>query len=186
MISKKYLMTALTVSALASTPALANSWQGETKDAWLDGKIETALMLNGELNNFMIDTDVQKGKVTLTGTVNSEIEKDLAEEIAGNVEGVSSVDNKLKVEKEYRSSMEETGDNFSRTWHDLTITAGLNMKYAANDDLEATAINVDTKNGVVTLSGPVKSEAAEDLAVEIAKGFDHVKEVNSKLQVTKN
>ncbi|MBM7424159.1 BON domain-containing protein [Spongiibacter marinus] len=62
---KKTLITSLTLGALASTPVLADSWQGKTKDAWLDGKVETAIMLNGELNNFDIDTDVDQGKVTL-------------------------------------------------------------------------------------------------------------------------
>ena len=173
----------ITLSAIGLTPALADTWKGEANDAWLDGKIETALMLNGELNNFTIDTDVDQGEVKLKGTVSSEIEKDLAGQIAENVDGVKSVDNQLKVKDGYKSRMAKTGEDFSRTWHDLTITAGVNMKYAANDDIQATAINVDTKDGVVTLTGNVKSDAAHDLAIEIAKGFDHVKDVEDNLQV---
>lgn len=182
---KKTLITTLTLSALATTPALANTWQGKTKDAWIDGKVETAIMLNSELNNFEIDTDVNQGQVILSGTVNSDIEKNLAGQIASNVEGVSDVDNKLMVEKNYRSDMKKAGDNFSRTWNDLTTTAGINMKYAANDDIAATAIDVDTKNGVVTLTGTVKSEVAHDLAIEIAKGFDNVTDVEDNLEIVK-
>ncbi|MBW2941225.1 BON domain-containing protein [Zhongshania aquimaris] len=180
---KKTLASAIVLSAISITPALANDWQGKTNDAWLDGKIETALMLNSELNNFTIDTDVKKSNVTLKGTVNSEIEKDLAGQIAENVDGVKSVDNKLTVDKNYTSKMEATGERFSRTWYDLTTTAGINMKYAANDDIEATSIDVDTKNGMVVLTGTVKSDAAHDLAIEIAKGFDHVNDVEDKLTV---
>lgn len=174
-------ITAVLVSVAAS--AGTNSWKGESRDAWLDGKIETALMLNGELNNFDIDTKVHNRNVTLAGVVNSEIEKDLAEEITENVEGVEDVTNNIQVDANYRSKMEHTGDSFARTWNDLSTTAGLNMKYAVNDSIEATSIDVDTKNGVVTLTGTVRSEASHDLAIEIAKGYDHVKEVKDNLEV---
>ncbi|WP_286696091.1 BON domain-containing protein [Spongiibacter sp. UBA1325] len=181
---KKTLITSLTLGALASTPVLADSWQGKTKDAWLDGKVETAIMLNGELNNFDIDTDVNQGKVTLEGTVSSDIEKDLAGQLASNVDGVTSVENNLHVEGSYRSKLEKTSNDFARKWNDLSTTAAINMKFAANDDIAATKINVDTHRGVVTLRGTVKSEAAHDLAIEIAKSFDHVSEVEDKLDVT--
>lgn len=179
------ILASAVTAALISSPASANSWQGESKDAWLDGKIETALMLNGELNNFEIDTKVHNRDVVLSGVVNSEIEKDLAEEIADNVEGVDEVTNNIRVDANYRNKMEKTGDNFARTWNDLSTTAGLNMKYAMNEQIEATDIDVDTKNGIVTLTGSVRSEAAHDLAVEMAKGYDHVKDVNDKLSVRK-
>ncbi|AMO70020.1 hypothetical protein DOK_17175 [gamma proteobacterium BDW918] len=180
---KKTLAGAIVLSTISITPVLANDWQGKTNDAWLDGKIETALMLNSELNNFEIDTKVNKSKVLLTGTVTSEIEKDLAGQIAENVDGVNSVDNKLEVNPNHKSKVAQTGQNFSRTWHDLSTTAGINIKYAANDDIEATAIDVDTKNGKVMLTGTVKNETAHDLAIEIAKGFDHVTDVEDNLQV---
>ncbi|MBO6751511.1 MULTISPECIES: BON domain-containing protein [Spongiibacter] len=180
---KKTLITTLTLSALASTPALAETWQGKANDAWIDGKVETAIMLNGELNNFEIDTGVKQGKVTLSGTVTSDIEKDLAGQIAHNVDGVQSVENKLNVEKDYRGKMKQAGENFAGTWNDLTTTAAINMKYATNDDIAATSIDVDTKDGVVTLRGTVKSDAARDLAIEIAKSFDKVTDVEDKLVV---
>lgn len=179
----KTLSTGLIIAALSSTNVMANTWQGETKDAWLDGKIETAFMLNSELNNFEINTDVENGVAVLSGTVKTEIEKDLAEEITNNIEGVTDVNNNIEVKEDYTSKIEKTGDNFARTWSDLTITAGLNMKFAANDDIAATEIDVDTLNGNVTLTGTVKSKAAHDLAIEIAKGFDNVVDVDDQLTI---
>ena len=35
----------LTAATLVTTPVLANDWQGEANDAWLDGKLETSLLL---------------------------------------------------------------------------------------------------------------------------------------------
>lgn len=183
--TKKALITAMTVTALSAAPVFAaeNTWKGEANDAWIDGKLETALMLNGELNNFEIDTQVNKGMVTLTGDVNSETEKDLAGQIAQNIEGVGDVKNELMINPDHKSDMETAGSSFARSWHDMTITAGLNMEFAANDDLEATEIDVDTDKGVVTLQGKVKSDAAKDLAVEIAKGYDNVVSVEDNLTI---
>lgn len=75
-----------------------NDWQGEAYDAWVDGKLEASFLLNTELNNFRIDTDVQDGVVTLEGEVSSEDEKVLAQEIAQNIEGVKEVNNMLSID----------------------------------------------------------------------------------------
>lgn len=182
---KKTVLTAITLTTLAAAPAMAaGNWKGEAKDAWLDGKLETALMLNTELNAFTIDTKVSHGEATLSGTVGSDVEKELAGQIAKNVDGVSDVDNNIKVKDGYKGDSHSEGKSFSRTWHDATITAGLNMKYAASDNLSAMDINVDTDNGVVTLKGTVKNDAARDLAVAMAKGYDNVVDVKDDLKVT--
>jgi osmotically-inducible protein OsmY len=59
----------------------------------------------------------------------------------------------------------------------------LKSNFAVNDDLEASDINIDTKNGVVTLEGEVDSKAESMLAEEIAAGYDHVSKVDNKLRV---
>ncbi|AFI83540.1 BON domain-containing protein [Methylophaga nitratireducenticrescens] len=174
----------LTAATLVTTPVLANDWQGEANDAWLDGKLETSLLLNTELNNFKIDTDIESGVAVLSGEVNNQTQKELAGEIAQNIEGISEVKNNLTVDENYRNEDNDDDNSFSRTWHDMTVTAGLKMELAAHDELEATAIDVSTDNGVVTLKGNVKNEAEKDLAVEMAKGYDKVVEVNDELVVT--
>ena len=64
---------------------------------------------------------------------------------------------------------------------DATITAKVNAGLAADKDLSAIKINVDTKDGVVTLTGPAPSAAAKDRAGEIAKNVKDVKSVNNQL-----
>ena len=78
---KHSICSLLVVAALGSvsTSALAdNTWQDSAKDAWIDGKAETTLLLNGNLDSFDINTDVKNGKVTLTGKVESDVDKALA------------------------------------------------------------------------------------------------------------
>ena len=183
---KMNALAALTATSLMTSPVMANDWQGEAKDAWLDGKLETALLLNTELNNFKIDTDISNGVAVLTGQVKNQTQKDLAGEIAQNIEGITEVTNNLRVDQNYREQANADSDekSFGRAWNDMTVTAGLKMKLAAHDELEATSIDVSTDNGVVTLEGDVKNEAERDLAIEMVKGYDNVVEVKDKLVVT--
>jgi osmotically-inducible protein OsmY len=66
---------------------------------------------------------------------------------------------------------------------DASITASVKAKLAADAGTSATAINVDTKEGVVTLSGAVSSEAEKSKAEQIAKATEGVKSVTNNLTV---
>jgi hyperosmotically inducible periplasmic protein len=70
---------------------------------------------------------------------------------------------------------EQMGD----TW----IAAKVKADLLVTDDVPGSAIDVDTKNGVVTLTGTVKSKAEADKAVSVAKGIKGVTDVRSKLEV---
>jgi hyperosmotically inducible protein len=67
---------------------------------------------------------------------------------------------------------------------DATLTASVKTKLAADDVVKAGAVNVDTQDHVVTLSGAVASKAARDRAVAIAKGTSGVTSVVDKLTVS--
>jgi hyperosmotically inducible periplasmic protein len=62
-------------------------------------------MLNAHLNAFSIDTDVENGKVHLTGAVESDIDRDLAGEIVKGTDGVVDVQNDLKIETSARQAV---------------------------------------------------------------------------------
>ena len=94
---KRTTLAMMMTLALTTTAVAANDWKDGAKDAWIDGKAETTLLLNGNLNSFDINTDVKNGNVTLTGKVESEVDKALAEELIENLEGVTDVDNQLTV-----------------------------------------------------------------------------------------
>jgi osmotically-inducible protein OsmY len=66
---------------------------------------------------------------------------------------------------------------------DAVITTKVNAGLAADKDLSATKIDVDTKNGVVTLTGPAPSASARERATEIAKNVKGVSSVNNQLTV---
>lgn len=165
----------------------------KTRDAWLDGKLEFAYTVNRHLNPFRINTKVVDGVVTLSGDVESQIDKDLAEEVALGIDGISEVNNKLAVQgrnnavKHTAAADKEDdkheGRDFSQWFDDTTTTATVKSQLLANSNTEGLSINVDTANDVVTLSGIVKTSEEKDLAEKIAENSDGVHEVNNRLEV---
>ena len=67
--------------------------------------------------------------------------------------------------------------------HDASITMRIKTTYLFNGHLNPFRINVDTHDGVVTLHGAVPSDIHRDLAVEIARNADGVKEVDNELRL---
>ena len=178
-------VTAITVlGALAVTPAFGAEHTGPAKDAWLHGKIETVYALNPHLNGFAIDTDVKQGAVHLTGKVESDIDRDLAGELAKGIDGVVSVDNDLMVETQARRAERTDGQRPFGVWvDDVTTTAAVKGKLIANSNTKGLTIDVDTHANVVTLSGEVASTEVKQLAEQLARNTADVKDVDNRLVV---
>ncbi len=66
---------------------------------------------------------------------------------------------------------------------DATITTKVNAALAGDKDLSAIKIDVDTKDGVVTLSGPAPSASARERASELARAVQGVTSVNNQLTI---
>ncbi len=66
---------------------------------------------------------------------------------------------------------------------DAAITASISAEFAKDADLSAIKIDVDTKDGNVTLYGPAPSAAARDKATTLAKSIKGVASVSNKLTV---
>src|SRR5258706_11559283 len=66
---------------------------------------------------------------------------------------------------------------------DSRITTQVKAKMAADVNLSTiTNVNVDSTNGVVTLSGEVENERVKNRAEEIARSVEGVVKVNNNLQ----
>lgn len=80
-------------------------------------------------------------------------------------------------------SSKKMASSISSKVDDLTITASVSAALAKDPDLSAIKINVDTKDGNVTLNGPSPSAAAKDKATVLAKSVKGVTAVDNKLVV---
>lgn len=74
-------------------------------------------------------------------------------------------------------------DKVAATMDDVSITSAVSAELARDPDLSALKINVDTKNGKVTLNGPASSMPAKEKATTLAKAVKGVTSVDNKLVV---
>ncbi|WBA19385.1 BON domain-containing protein [Salinivibrio kushneri] len=174
------LALALGASSVSAASS-ANDWQDEAKDAWIDGKAESMLMVNTNLNNFDINTDVEQGVVILTGKVDTELDKSLASGLVRQIDGVSEINNELTVSRPASQSAD-----LGQAVVDTKVSAALKTSLLLNPDISGTKIDVSVDDGVATLSGEVKSDAARDLAVLMAENAQDVERVIDELDVEGN
>jgi hyperosmotically inducible protein len=66
---------------------------------------------------------------------------------------------------------------------DATITAKVKSAMIGQPELKALQINVDTDNGVVTLTGTVDTPQKLELATQVAQGVEGVKSVDNRLSM---
>ena len=124
-----------------------------------------------------INVETYKGVVQLSGFVDTAAEKDEAAKVAAGVSGVKSVNNSISI----------GGKTSMGTKLDDTVMTG-KVKAALMDasNVKSGQINVETKSGVVQLSGFVDSAAMKDKAGTVAAGVSGVKEVQNVLVVRTN
>jgi len=152
-------------------------------DATITTKIKTTFLFNGHLNPFRINIDTQDGIVTLQGVVRTDIQRDLAGEIAKNAKGVRSVRNELQVSEGAVDNADQIDRTFSQAVVDASTTASVKTALALTKGVKASDVNVTTRWGTVTLTGTVASEAEKQQAEEVTRKTEGVKEVEDKLQV---
>lgn len=179
------------LTGMAAEPSHTNSTsghnseyaEGDLHDAWMEGKLETAFLLNRHLNNFTIDVEVNDQTAILEGTVSSAIDRDLAEQISMNTDGIEMVRNNLQIDREIDIDEPGAERSFGDRVSDATLTAEVKVKLLANNDTEGLSINVDTVDNVVTLKGDVSSNAEKELSGRIASEVEGVMSVNNQLMI---
>jgi hyperosmotically inducible protein len=77
------------------------------------------------------------------------------------------------------SAMSKAGDAVG----DAAITGKVKTVLIADPDVKGLSIDVDTKNGVVTLNGSANKAGNAEKAVTLARGVDGVKSVQNNLTV---
>lgn len=175
------IAAALTTASMSANAE--NDWKDTANDAWIDGKAETTLLFNGNLNSFDINTDVKNGVVILTGKVDTEVDKALAEELIESLDGVTDVENMLTVMSEAEDDSDTS--EIMQTLKDSKIETVLKTRLLFESEVSGTDIEVEVEDGIVLLEGTVGSDAERDLAATIAKNTNDVKKVVNNLTVNK-
>lgn len=79
--------------------------------------------------------------------------------------------------------VDEAGENVGAKLQDASITSAIKMKFANDELVSASDINVDTVQGHVTLTGKVDSQRELDRAMKLGRSVDGVKSVRSVLTI---
>jgi len=85
---------------------------------------------------------------------------------------------------EAKAAVANAVDSTKEAITDATITASVNTELAADKELSALKIDVDTDKGNVELSGEAPTASAKERATTIAKSVDGVISVDNQLKVT--
>jgi osmotically-inducible protein OsmY len=150
----------------------------KNSDAWLTTKVKTTLLFHRSVSAGTTEVYVKDGIVTLRGDASSQAQKELTTEYAKDVEGVKDVNNEMSV-----SNSSEKTRTIGEKIDDASITAQVKMTLLYHRSTSALHTKVETKNGVVTLSGKASNSAELDLASKLASDVNGVMDVRNQMTI---
>jgi len=155
-------------------------------DAVITAKIKASMAADPRVNFSEIEVKTDKKVVTLTGNIDSEAQKERALQIARSTSGVADVVDMISV----RTSAEtgnapEPARSLGEHIDDATITAEVKTRLLDDPLVKGLKIDVDTREGIVFLTGSVGSQKESARAIEIARATNHVKDVKPNIVVAK-
>jgi hyperosmotically inducible protein len=160
-------IAALALGALTVAPAASaqTSTAAKVDDSTIKSRVETRLKNDATLKGDNIVVSVDKGVVTLSGTVHSNAQKDRAKELA-KVSGVTDVDSKLEVESTGPSTVDKAEaktKDAAKATKDATKDAGKATKDAtvkgAEKTKDAAAKTGEKTKDAVATTGEVINDA---------------------------
>jgi len=153
----------------------------EKSDAWVTAKVKTTLLFHRNVST-MTEVNTKDGIVTLRGDALSQAQKDLTTEYAKDVEGVKDVRNEMTVSKTSKKTHRTSGEKID----DASITAQVKMALLFHRSTSALNTKVETKHGVVTLSGKAGNAAEKDLVSKLVNDVNGVKSVKNQMTIEKS
>jgi hyperosmotically inducible protein len=156
-------------------------------DSGITTSVKSKLIADDMVKARKIDVTTNDRVVTLTGTVQSPMEENRALEIARDTNGVADVVDKMSVMSGEPGAAPtaglETVPGVRGAVSDTAITSDVKARLLADADVSGLKIDVDTRDGVVTLSGTVTSPVQKSRAVEVAGKADNVVRIEDNLLV---
>jgi osmotically-inducible protein OsmY len=164
-------------------------------DAGVTSKVKSKLAADDTVKAYQIDVDTSDHVVTLSGNVESDAARDRAVVLARQTEGVKDVVVNITVSggsvampgEHNTSPTAAAADDKARdvggAISDGALTTAVKSKLLVDPDVSGLKIDVDTKDGVVTLTGTVENSRQRSEAVQIARRTEGVKRVEDQLRL---
>jgi osmotically-inducible protein OsmY len=185
----------LVINRPATPPALVSgtalqSPEGEKRraDAALIAKIKSAISQTKRLYGHSIGVEYRNEQVVLSGEVPTEIDKELAANLAQESSGGKEVINQLRVQTNITPEATlQLGviphQELTVNVDDLELHANLRERLMTVPELKAQRIKIKVQNRVVTLTGTVTSEALKLRAEQLARDYPKVTSVINQLRL---
>jgi hyperosmotically inducible protein len=168
------LIVTVTLAACASTAT--QQAPGEyLDDAGTSARVNTALMEDPLVKAGQVDVETFRGVVQLNGFIDSTAARDRATTVTRSVSGVHEVHNNLVVKTSERT--------VGTVVDDATITAKVKTALIGNEHTNAGQIDVETRQGVVQLSGFVNNADEKLTAGTLAGNIEGVHHVDNELEI---
>lgn len=177
-------MTLLSQPAISEEqrPDIDSALETRLADQRQRGQIEGAYLFHPSLDPATIQVEVRESRATLGGEVESHVQRDLAQELAMSIDGIDTVSNQLQVNPRLRED-HHSSPAWSEHPSDSALLAKVKTRLLANINLPGARINVETRQGHVTLSGEVDHRDQRELAYYTALNTQGVRSVESNLGV---
>jgi osmotically-inducible protein OsmY len=176
----------LAAGFLASkTDAAAGTSAEACTDPCLKAAIAALYIRSPFLSPFQVNITVKDAVATLKGTVSTAGERDLAEEIANAVDGITAVVNRLRIEPSM-SAVHSAGAPPDCVTDDAALADRVRTQLYWNRATHGMAFDISAREGVITLRGQATDPQQAELARLITLNTCGVKQVDSLLQTMSN
>lgn len=147
-------------------------------------RVEKSMENDPLIKEARIEASVNGNVVTLKGNVDSEAEKIRALQVARATEGVTEVVDMIAVRNPGGTGDAPHPDRtLGERIDDAGITASVKGRLLDDPMVKGLRIDVDTRDGVVYLTGSVNTAEERDRAIQLARGADHVRDVQANLTI---
>ena len=149
----------------------------EIDDTVVTTRVKSALLEDQEFKGFEFKVETRKGKVQLSGFVDTQAMADRAIVVVRSIAGVKDVENGMTV----KVGKVTVGNQVD----DSVITAKVKSALLADPSVKGTDIAVVTSKGKVQLSGFVNSQTQIDRAISVARSVKNVDSVVNEMSIKK-
>ena len=159
--------------------------EGYKADIALMGRIKAVLGQSKRLHGYSIGVECKDGAVNISGEVPTQIDKDLAEKLVLQTQGVNTVTNNLSIlPAAARTNQEKFPSTLPVKVEDFELEANLRERISSTPGLANAVITIKVKSKIVTLDGTVANEQIRSQIEQIIGNFPQVSRVNNLIKIT--
>ena len=198
------------LALFGSTVGMLLSVACAQSDSGITTAVKAKFAADDTVKAYQINVDTNKHVVTLSGTIETNAAKQRAMRLARETKGVENVIDNLTVNRESAATAgalreeaeargatdrakelgleaeakgEDAAHKVAEVVTDGAITSAVKTQFLADPSVHGLKIDVDTKDGIVTLNGTVKTRDESNRAMFLAHGTKGVRSVVNNLLI---